>query len=138
MAIPHAASGELIDVLPLGAKLRQTRSSTLVRADHLEVFRMVLPAGKTSPDHKAVRRDHHSMPQGDSGARGSRTNTGTSRRKHGLPVLRGSARGQGAGGLFPSRHRDVEARVIRYKPGALQRYAIAELHRFFTLNGDVP
>ena len=31
MAIPHAASGELIDVRPLGAALRQTSSSTLVR-----------------------------------------------------------------------------------------------------------
>ena len=53
MAITHAASGELIDVRPLGAALRQTSSSTLVRADHLEVFRFVLVAGKTAPDHKA-------------------------------------------------------------------------------------
>ena len=53
MAIHHAASGELMDVRPLGAKLRQTNSSTLVRADHLEVFRLVLPAGKAAPDHKA-------------------------------------------------------------------------------------
>lgn len=54
MAITHAASGELIDVRPLGAALRQTSSSTLVRADHLEVFRFVLVAGKTAPDHKAA------------------------------------------------------------------------------------
>lgn len=53
MAITHAASGELIDIRPLGATLRQTSSSTLVRADHLEVFRFVLVAGKTAPDHKA-------------------------------------------------------------------------------------
>ena len=53
MAVPHAASGELIDIRPLGAKLRQTDSSTLVRADHLEVFRLVLPAGKAVADHKA-------------------------------------------------------------------------------------
>lgn len=53
MSIPHAASGELIDVRPLGADLRQTSSSTLVRADHLEVFRLVLAAGKAAPDHKA-------------------------------------------------------------------------------------
>jgi quercetin dioxygenase-like cupin family protein len=53
MAIPHAASGELIDVRPLGANLRQTSSSTLVRADHLEVFRLVLPAGRAASDHKA-------------------------------------------------------------------------------------
>lgn len=54
MAITHAKSGELIDVRPLGARLSQTASSTLVRAEHLEVFRFVLPAGKTAPSHKAA------------------------------------------------------------------------------------
>jgi len=53
MSIPHAASGELIDVRPLGSDLRQTSSSTLVRADHLEVFRLVLAAGKAAHEHKA-------------------------------------------------------------------------------------
>lgn len=53
MAMTHAASGELIDVRPLGAALRQTSSRTLVRAEHLEVFRFVLVAGQTAPDHKA-------------------------------------------------------------------------------------
>lgn len=53
MAIRHAASGEPIDVRPLGAKLCRTKSSTLVRASHLEVFRLVLPAGKSARDHKA-------------------------------------------------------------------------------------
>ncbi|MBN8767036.1 MAG: cupin domain-containing protein [Thiobacillus sp.] len=54
MAISHAASGELIDIRPLGAALRQTSSSTLVRAEHLEVFRFVLPAGQVAPEHKAA------------------------------------------------------------------------------------
>ena len=54
MAIAHAASGELIAIRPLGANLRQTKASTLVRADHLEVFRLVLAAGKAAPDHKAA------------------------------------------------------------------------------------
>ncbi|HRK77913.1 MAG TPA: cupin domain-containing protein [Thiobacillus sp.] len=54
MAISHAASGELIDIRPLGAALRQTSSSTLVRADHLEVFRFVLPAGQVASEHKAA------------------------------------------------------------------------------------
>mgnify|MGYP001198537558 CR=1 FL=1 len=53
MAMTHAASGELIDIRPLGAALRQTHSRTLVRAEHLEIFRFVLPAGQTAPDHKA-------------------------------------------------------------------------------------
>jgi quercetin dioxygenase-like cupin family protein len=53
MAIPHAASGDLIDVRPLGKDLPQAKSRTLVRADHLEVFRLVLLAGKEAPAHKA-------------------------------------------------------------------------------------
>ena len=51
MAIPDAASDELIDVLSLGAKLRQTSSSTLVSADQVEVFRLVLAVGKAAIRH---------------------------------------------------------------------------------------
>lgn len=54
MAIPHTAPGDLIDVRPLGAGLRQTDSSTLIRTDHLEVFRYVLPAGKVIQEHAAA------------------------------------------------------------------------------------
>lgn len=54
MAIAHAASGELIDISPLGDHLQRSQSSTLVRADHLEVFRMVIPAGKSTPSHTAA------------------------------------------------------------------------------------
>jgi quercetin dioxygenase-like cupin family protein len=55
MAIPHAASGGLIDVIdvrPLGENLRQTISTTLVRTDQFYVFRLVLAAGKAAPNHK--------------------------------------------------------------------------------------
>lgn len=55
MALPHAASGELIDVRPLGPSLREARSTTLVRSDHLEIFRLVLAAGARVPDHKMPR-----------------------------------------------------------------------------------
>jgi quercetin dioxygenase-like cupin family protein len=54
MAIPHAASGDLIDIRPLGANPEQVGSSTLIRAPHLEVFRLVMAAGKTLHDHKAA------------------------------------------------------------------------------------
>lgn len=54
MAIPHAASGDLMDIRPLGATLRQTPSSTLVRVDHLEVLRLVLPKGKVAAEHRAA------------------------------------------------------------------------------------
>jgi quercetin dioxygenase-like cupin family protein len=54
MSIPHAKSGELIDIRPLGKRLSQTDSSTLVRAEHLEVFRLNLSAGKSIQEHKAT------------------------------------------------------------------------------------
>lgn len=53
MARKHATSGEFIDIAPLGAALADTHSSTLIRAEHFEVFRMVLPAGKATPMHEA-------------------------------------------------------------------------------------
>jgi len=61
MSLPHAASGELIDVRPLGASLRQTSSSTLVRADHLEVFRLVLAAGKAPQTTKHLARSQFNV-----------------------------------------------------------------------------
>ena len=54
MAIPHAISGELIDVAPFGERFTHSVSTTLVRADHLEVFRLVLPAGKFTQEHEAA------------------------------------------------------------------------------------
>lgn len=53
MSISHAASGELIDLSPLHEHARDTVSTTLVRDDHIEVFRLVLPAGKFLQKHKA-------------------------------------------------------------------------------------
>lgn len=54
MALTHAASGEIVSVRPLGSALRESVSATLVRAPHFEVFRFVLPAGKTTPMHEAA------------------------------------------------------------------------------------
>jgi len=51
MALHHASSGELIDIRPLGEGLAQAVTKTLYKSDHLQVFRMVLPAGKTAPPH---------------------------------------------------------------------------------------
>lgn len=53
MAIAHAAPAELIDVRPLGEKLREARGETLIRTSHLEAFRLVLPSGKVLPMHRA-------------------------------------------------------------------------------------
>jgi len=51
MALHHAQSGELIDIRPLGAAVKDTPSRALVRADQLEILRLTLPAGQTLPTH---------------------------------------------------------------------------------------
>lgn len=54
MAIPHASSGELIDVRPLKHALETTITKTLYNSDQLEVIRMVLLAGKEMPLHQVA------------------------------------------------------------------------------------
>lgn len=54
MAIHHALSGEMINIRPLGAAVATTRTATLYKTEHLEVFRMVLLAGKEMPEHQVV------------------------------------------------------------------------------------
>ncbi|HXD86009.1 MAG TPA: cupin domain-containing protein [Urbifossiella sp.] len=53
MAIPHAKPGDILDVRPLGAGLASAQTHALVRAEHLEVIRMVVPTGKEIAEHKA-------------------------------------------------------------------------------------
>lgn len=52
MAIHHAAPAEVFEVRPLGSTLRESKTSTLVKTDTLEVIRIVLPAGKQLPPHQ--------------------------------------------------------------------------------------
>ena len=53
MAIPHATSGQAVDVRPLGDRLGGAVTATLVKTDDLEVIRLVVPAGKEIPEHRA-------------------------------------------------------------------------------------
>jgi quercetin dioxygenase-like cupin family protein len=53
MAIPHAKSGEVIDIRPLGPALAQAKTTTLVKTKTLEIIRLVIPAGKDIPEHHA-------------------------------------------------------------------------------------
>ena len=52
MAIPHAQPMDIVDVQPLGSGIRNARTATLVKTDHLELIRLVLPAGKSIAEHK--------------------------------------------------------------------------------------
>jgi len=51
MAIPHARSGQVIDVRPHGATFTDERSVALFKTEDLEVIRLVLPAGRALPPH---------------------------------------------------------------------------------------
>ena len=53
MAIPHASAGEVIDIRPLGDKLSETRTSSLLKTENVEALRLALPAGKKIAEHKA-------------------------------------------------------------------------------------
>jgi quercetin dioxygenase-like cupin family protein len=51
MAIPHAPSGQAIDVQPFGERLSSEKSVALFKSEGLEVMRVVLLAGKSLPPH---------------------------------------------------------------------------------------
>ena len=51
MAIPHAQSGDVIDVRPFGSALAGARSHALFKSADFEVMRLVLPAGDEIPPH---------------------------------------------------------------------------------------
>ncbi|MCR4300194.1 MAG: cupin domain-containing protein [Sulfuricaulis sp.] len=52
MALHHAASGEIVNIRPLGKELKQAISITLVKTDHLQVFRYILLKGSEFAEHK--------------------------------------------------------------------------------------
>lgn len=53
MAVPHAKPGEIVNVGPLGPALASSQTTTLIRAERVEVIRLVVPAGKDIPEHRA-------------------------------------------------------------------------------------
>jgi len=53
MAIRHIQPGEVVAVRPLGSALNDTKPLTLFKTEHVEVVRMVMPAGKGITEHKA-------------------------------------------------------------------------------------
>ena len=54
MAIDHAAPGQLVDVRGPADAIGRDASETLIRADHLEVFRYGLRAGTVVDMHRAA------------------------------------------------------------------------------------
>lgn len=52
MAQPHARSGEVVSVAPLGSALAAARTTALIKAAQLEVVRLVLAAGQVLREHQ--------------------------------------------------------------------------------------
>lgn len=52
MALPHAASGQITRLEPLGERLTDAVSIALFKAAQLEVVRLVLPRGHTMRKHR--------------------------------------------------------------------------------------
>ena len=52
MALPHAQSGQIVSVRPLGDRLTDTVTTAILKAGHLEVIRVVLPEGKSMKEHQ--------------------------------------------------------------------------------------
>ena len=53
MAIPHAASNQVVSVVPLGPDLAATKTWTLIKTERMQVIRLIVPAGKEIPAHDA-------------------------------------------------------------------------------------
>lgn len=51
MALTHAQALEVIDIRPLGTALREAVTISLLKTEHLQLMRLVLPAGRSVPQH---------------------------------------------------------------------------------------
>lgn len=53
MAQIHAQAGQVVSVRPLGDRLSSSMTSAILKADQLEIVRLVLGAGKQLREHSA-------------------------------------------------------------------------------------
>jgi quercetin dioxygenase-like cupin family protein len=51
MALPHAQPLDVIDIGPLGPKLHDAVSTSLLKTDRLQLLHLVLPARRDIPQH---------------------------------------------------------------------------------------
>jgi quercetin dioxygenase-like cupin family protein len=54
VALEHARPGEIVDLRPLGGRLKDTRTAAIVKSEHFEVVRMIVLAGTEIPPHKVA------------------------------------------------------------------------------------
>lgn|SRR5574337_503930 len=54
MAMRHANAGEIVDLRPLGEKLKDARTTAVVKAGAFEVFRLIVRAGAEIDAHEVA------------------------------------------------------------------------------------
>jgi quercetin dioxygenase-like cupin family protein len=54
MALKHAQSGEVVDLRPLGDRLRNSKTAAIIKAENFEAIRLVVPAGREIPAHEVA------------------------------------------------------------------------------------
>jgi quercetin dioxygenase-like cupin family protein len=54
MARPHAKPGQIVDLRPLGGKLRAAKTTALIKEKYFEAVRLVVHAGTDIPQHKVA------------------------------------------------------------------------------------
>lgn len=52
MALKHASSGEVVDLRPLGDKIKGTKTSAIIKSEHFEAIRLIVHAGSMIPTHE--------------------------------------------------------------------------------------
>lgn len=54
MALPHARSGEVVDLSPLGERLGEAKTTALVKTASFEAVRLIIHEGRTLPRHQVA------------------------------------------------------------------------------------
>lgn len=54
MSVHHAISGEVVDLRPLGNRLRETKPTALVKTQSFEAARIIVLAGREIPPHEVA------------------------------------------------------------------------------------
>ncbi|MBC6718731.1 cupin domain-containing protein [Aurantimonas sp. DM33-3] len=51
MALKHANAGDIVDLSPLGSRLKDTKTAAIIKSEAFEAVRLVVRAGATIPTH---------------------------------------------------------------------------------------
>lgn len=54
MALHHAKPGEVVDLQPLGPKLKETKSTAIIKSGAFETIRLIVHAGAEMPAHEVA------------------------------------------------------------------------------------